>query len=334
MITIARTFRAGEPHAAGTMADRLTAHDAAGLNFRRGGGTRGAREERVKPAPFSYVKPTALAQVLELLARHGEAARVLAGGQSLIATLNMRLSAPELLIDINGLAELGRITVAGKVLRIGALVRHAALGASPEVQRHAPLLARAVPFIAHPAIRNRGTLGGSLAFADPAAELPACAVALDATVELTGPGGARKLPARSFFTGLYQTALAPGELLTAIEVPIGVDDARCGFDELARRHGDYAMVGLAAQGRRAGGGLVALTPVFFGVGTGPVVASSAAAVLTGGVLDAARLQAAQAALAQDLDPPADLHGSAKTKLHLARVLLGRVIRGMVDGAPP
>jgi aerobic carbon-monoxide dehydrogenase medium subunit len=285
----------------------------------------------LKPAPFAYVKPTALTQVFELLARHGDAARILAGGQSLIATLAMRLSAPALLIDINGLAELGHITVAGGVLRIGALVRHAALGASAEVRRHAPLLARAVPFIAHPAIRNRGTIGGSLAFADPAAELPACVVALDATLELTGPRGARKLPARSFFTGLYQTALAPGELLTTVELPLGAADSCCGFDELARRHGDYAMVGLAAHGRRAAGaGFAALCPVFFGIGTTSVVASGAAAALTGGTLDVARIQAAQDALAQDLDPSPDLHGSAKTKLHLARVLLGRVIGDMTD----
>jgi carbon-monoxide dehydrogenase medium subunit len=286
----------------------------------------------VKPAPFAYEKPRSLAQVFDLLARHGDEAKILAGGQSLIATLNMRLSAPALLIDINGLSELARITVADGVLRIGALVRHAALGASAEVRRHAPLLARAVPFIAHPAIRSRGTIGGSLAFADPAAELPACVVALGAQLELTGPRGARKLPARAFFTGLYQTALAPGELLTAIELPLGAADACCGFDELARRHGDYAMVGLAAQGSRAGAGFAALTPVFFGVGSGPVVARAAAAVLTAGALDAARLLAAQAALAEDLDPPPDLHGSARTKLHLARVLLGRVILGMATGS--
>ena len=287
----------------------------------------------MKPAPFAYEKPSSLAQVFDLLARHGDEAKILAGGQSLIATLNMRLSAPALLIDINGLSELARITVADGALRIGALVRHAALGASAEVRRYAPLLARAVPFIAHPAIRSRGTIGGSLAFADPAAELPACVVALDAVLELSGPQGARKLPARAFFTGLYQTALAQGELLTAIELPLGGADACCGFDELARRHGDYAMVGLAAHGRRAGAGFAALTPVFFGIGSGPVVARAAAAVLIAGACDAARLQEAQAALAEDLDPPPDLHGSARTKLHLARVLLGRVIQGMARGDP-
>jgi len=285
----------------------------------------------VKPAPFAYAKPSSLAQVFELLARHGDEAKILAGGQSLIATLNMRLSAPALLIDINGLSELAQIAVADGVLRVGALVRHDALGASAEVQRHARLLGRAVPFIAHPAIRSRGTIGGSLAFADPAAELPACVVALDAVLEMTGPQGARKLPARAFFTGLYQTALAPDEILTALELPLGGADACCGFDELARRHGDYAMVGLAVQGRRAGAGFAALSPVFFGVGAGPVLAREAAAALCAGALDAARLQAAQAALAQDLDPPPDLHGSARTKLHLARVLLGRVIARMAAG---
>jgi len=285
----------------------------------------------VKPAPFAYEKPRSLARVFDLLALHGDDAKILAGGQSLVATLNMRLSAPALLIDINGLSELAQIAVAGGVLRIGALVRHTALGASEAVRRHAPLLARAVPFIAHPAIRNRGTIGGSLAFADPAAELPACVVALDAVLEITGPQGTRTLPARAFFTGLYQTALAPGELLTAIELPLGGAGGSCGFDELARRHGDYAMVGLAAQGRRVGAGFAALALVFFGVGTGPVVASAAAARLTAGLFGAPRLQAAQAALAEDLDPPPDLHGSAKTKLHLARVLLGRVVQGMATG---
>ena len=279
----------------------------------------------MKPAPFAYAKPTSLEEALALLARHGDAARPLAGGQSLIASLNMRLSAPELLIDINGLPGLADIALADGVLRIGALVRHEALGAAPLVQRHAPLLARAVPFIAHPAIRNRGTIGGSLAFADPAAELPACVVALDASLALAGPQGTRKLPAHAFFTGLYATALTQGELLTAIEIPLGGPDACCGFDELARRHGDYAMVGLAAQGRRAGAGFAALELVFFGVGTGPVRARHASDAL---VADATRLADAQAALARDLDPPADLHGSAKTKLHLARVLLGRVIGQM------
>jgi carbon-monoxide dehydrogenase medium subunit len=288
----------------------------------------------LKPAPFAYAKPSSLAEALDLLARHGDAAKILAGGQSLIATLNMRLSTPALLIDINGLRELAGIAVADGVLRIGALVRHATLGAAPEVMRHAPLLARAVPYIAHEAIRNRGTLGGSLAFADPAAELPACAVALDSSLVLRGPRGERRVAARDFFTGLYQTALAPDELVAALEVPLGTADACCGFGELARRQGDYAMVGVAAAGRRHGDGFAALTLAFFAVGTGPVVAPRAAAALTAGPFSADRLQAAQAALGDDLAPPADLHANAKTKLHLARVLLGRVIAAMAaEGTP-
>jgi carbon-monoxide dehydrogenase medium subunit len=282
----------------------------------------------VKPAPFAYLKPRSLADALALLARHGDGARVLAGGQSLIATLNMRLSTPELVIDINGLPGLDRIAVADGVLRIGALVRHATLGSAPEIARHAPLLARAVPHIAHPAIRNRGTLGGSLAFADPAAELPACAVALGGSLVLAGPRGERRVPAEAFVTGLYQTALAPDELVTALELPLAQTDDCCGFDELARRHGDYAMVGLAAHGRRSGAALAALRLVFFAVGDRPVIAAHAAAALIGAPASPARVQAAQAALARDLDPPGDLNAGGKTKRHLARVLLGRVVAAM------
>ncbi len=278
----------------------------------------------MKPAPFDYAKPGSLAEAVTLLARHGDHARVLAGGQSLIATLNMRLSQPRLLVDINGLDELARITLDGSMLRIGALVRHAALETDALVARHAPLLAAAVPHIAHPAIRNRGTIGGSLAFADPAAELPACAVALDARLVLTGPDGPRTVAARDFFTGLYETALRPGELVTAVEIPVAAAGACHGFDELARRHGDYAMVGLAAQGVRAGNTLSALRLVFFAVGTGPVVADRAAAALSGGPVDAARIAAVQAALDHELDPPGDLQAGTATKRHLARVLLGRV----------
>jgi carbon-monoxide dehydrogenase medium subunit len=288
----------------------------------------------MKPAPFAYAKPRSLAQALDLLARHGDGARVLAGGQSLVATLNMRLSTPEILVDINGLSELAGITVADGVLRIGALVRHAALGAAPEVARHAPLLARAVPHIAHVAVRNRGTLGGSLAFADPAAELPACAVALDGCLVLHGGRGERRVPACDFFRGLYRTALESDELVTALEVPCADTDACCGFDELARRQGDYAMVGLAAQGRRSADRLAALTLAFFAVGEAPVVARRAAAALIGGPLSAQRVQAAQSALADDLVPSPDLYASARTKLHLARVLLGRVATQLAGAASP
>ena len=173
----------------------------------------------MKAPPFDYVRVAALPEVFALLQQHGDQARVLAGGQTLLATLNMRLSEPALLIDIGGLAALRGIALAGGMLRIGALTTHAEIESSALVAVHAPLLAQAAPHIAHRAIRNRGTLGGSLAYADPAAEWPACALALDATLVLASAGGERRVAANDFFTGLFETALAPGELIAAVELP-------------------------------------------------------------------------------------------------------------------
>ncbi len=205
----------------------------------------------MKAPSFDYVRAASTAEVFALLQRHGDAARVLAGGQTLIATLNMRLSEPALLIDIGGLDALRGITLAaggaGNVLRIGALTTHAEIERSVLVADHAPLLAQAVPHIAHPAIRNRGTLGGSLAYADPAAEWPACVLALGATLVVAGAQGERRIAADDFFTGLFTTAMAGNELLVACELPVRAPDERHAFDELARRHGDYAIAGLAAR---------------------------------------------------------------------------------------
>jgi carbon-monoxide dehydrogenase medium subunit len=219
----------------------------------------------------------------------------------------MRLAAPELLVDITGLRELATIEARPSGLHIGALVTHATLERSPEVAAQLPLLAQAAAQVAHPAIRNRGTLGGSLALADPAAEYPACALALEATVVVAGPAGERRVPASRFFRGLFETDIRPGEILVAAEFPRA---ERSLFIELARRQGDYAIVGLAgvagASGRRF---------VFCGVGATPVLAAGASR--------AATLEAALQALRQDLDPPADLYHSSATKLHLAGVLLSR-----------
>ena len=262
----------------------------------------------MKAPSFAYAKPRALEEALALLAR--AEAKALAGGQSLIASLNMRLSSPELLVDITGLADLKGIRLDQEVVRIGALATHAEIERSEVVARHVPLLAEAVVHVAHPAIRNRGTMGGSLALADPAAEYPACALALDATIVAAGPGGRRQLKATDFFKGLFETALAPGELIVAIEFPAQLKDQRTAFAELTRRHGDYAIVGLAAfandETRRL---------AFFGAGDRPILAKHAAA--------AKDLAAARAALAKDLQPPADLYHSSATKLHLAGVLLER-----------
>src|SRR3954470_2690107 len=216
------------------------------IAFHRGGGP------GLKAPSFAYAKPRTLAEALELLARHGEGARILAGGQSLIPSLNMRLSSPEILIDITGLKDFSHIKVSDGRVNVGALVTHAQIEKSPEIQKRVPLLAQAIPHIAHAAIRNRGTLGGSLAFADPAAELPACAVALDARFVLASRKGERKVAAREFYTGLYETTLKPGEVLVAAEFPVQEPTERSHFSELARRHGDYAMVGLAARAKQHG----------------------------------------------------------------------------------
>lgn len=274
---------------------------------------------------FGYARATSLPDLWDLLARHGAGARVLAGGQTLLATLAFRLSDPAILIDITRIQALRGIAVADGVLRIGALTRHAELGRHELVARHAPLLAQAVPLIAHPAIRNRGTLGGSLAYADPAAELPACAVALDATLVLAASAGERRVKAADFFTGLFETALRPGEIIAALEVPLATPATRSGIEEVARRSGDYAMAGLAACLGMEGAKVAVARLVFFGVGGAPVPAARAEAALAGRVLDAAAIAAAAAALDADLDPPADLHGPPAMKTHLAKVLTRRLL---------
>jgi aerobic carbon-monoxide dehydrogenase medium subunit len=239
--------------------------------------------------------------------------------------LNMRLLEPPLLVDINRLPELRGIVTEGPLLRVGSLVRHAELATSPVVTRHAPLLSAAVRSIAHPAIRNRGTFGGSLAHADPAAELPACAVALDAELHVAGPKGRRMVKARDFFTGALATALTPGEIL--IETRIPAQKGGTLFLEFARRHGDYALAGLAGWAARdRGGRIVESRLVFFGVGAKPVEAPLAARALAGSV------DAAASALAQELKPVADLNASAVMKTHLAQVLLRRAVAAFGDRA--
>ena len=276
----------------------------------------------MKPAPFAYKKVRSLAEAVALLGEHKDA-RLLAGGQSLIATLNMRLSAPALLIDINGISGLDGISQKAGTVEIGALVRHAAAERSDTITEHAPLLARALPHIGHAAIRNRGTLGGSIAFADPAAELPACLLALDGEVDVTGPKSKRTVKADDFFKGLFETALGPQDVLTAIRVPAAGKDTRVGFAELARRHGDYAIVGLAACARTDGKALADVRLAFFGVGATPMRAKKAEAALVTGNVDAA-------VAALDLEPHDDVQASAAVKKHLAGVLLRRVAKQLME----
>ena len=280
----------------------------------------------MKAPPFAYVRARTLKEALDLLQKHGERAKLLAGGQSLIATLNMRLSAPELLIDISRLAELSGIQVRNGTATIGSLATHAQIERSPEIRKHLPLLAQAAPHIAHPAIRNVGTFGGSLAMADPAAEWPACCVALDAQIVLASKDGTRKVPAREFFKGLYATALRPSEVLTRVEVPVSGPDTRSAFVELAQRRGDYAIVGLAAVAKSTKGALTDLRLAYLGVGAAPVLARKAMAAMEG--KRASDTAAAAKALEQDLDPAADLYSSTATKMQLARVLTGRALAAL------
>lgn len=279
----------------------------------------------MKAPPFAYAKPRSLDEVFALAERHGDDAKLLAGGQTLLATLNMRLSSPQLLIDITGVPGLAGFSVKGNTLRIGALTTHRAIERSPEVAQHLPLLAQAAPHIAHVAIRNAGTLGGSLAHGDPAAEWPGCCVALDAELVLAARGGERRVRARSFYRGLFDTALGPGEVITAVEFPIPGAGYRSAFLELARRHGDYAIVGVAALAKSSGGALADVRLAFIGAGPTPILARTAMAAVEGKKPAAEVIAVAQTALEKDLSPTGDLNGSPATKLHLARVLCGRAL---------
>lgn len=266
----------------------------------RGTEDSGSAEEirtEMKAPAFDYVRATTVAEACALLAEHGSDARLLAGGQSLLPAMNLRLASPAVLIDIGRINGLDGIEVRGDVLRIGALARHQAVLRDARVAEHTPLLTEALRHVAHPAIRARGTMGGNLAHADPASELPACMVALEAIIEAVSPRGTRRIAAESFFTGLFQTAMEPDEMLTSIEIPIS--SRPWFFQEIARRSGDYAIVGLAASGTRL---------AFFSVGDRPVLR--------------------QAEEALSLDPPNDLQATGAMRVHLAGILRDRALTAL------
>jgi carbon-monoxide dehydrogenase medium subunit len=283
----------------------------------------------MKASAFAYARATSVANALDLLAAHGDRAKVLSGGQSLMPAMNLRLISPELIVDIGELTELRGIAVKGDVLTIGALTRHADLLRSSEIAAHAPLLAEAIAHVAHPAIRNRGTIGGSLAHADPASELPACMLALGATIVVRGSGGERRIGAEEFFIGIYETALSSHELLIAIELPVAQKHSAHFFHEFARRHGDYAIVGLAAQASVKDGIFADLCLGFFAVGDRPVLAKAAAKLIGSAVTPAALADAAQA-LDDELDPQEDQQASPAMRRHLAKVLLARGVAALLD----
>ncbi|HEX6899355.1 MAG TPA: xanthine dehydrogenase family protein subunit M [Thermoanaerobaculia bacterium] len=290
----------------------------------------------MKPAPFEYLAPDSLDAALDVLASNGGDAKLLAGGQSLIPVMNFRLAQPALLVDLNRLRELDYVRRDGQDggLRLGAMTRQRTLEREPLVAELAPLLREAVPFIAHPQIRNRGTVGGSLAHADPAAELPAVAVALGARFRLRRGAGERWVEARDFFSGLLSTVLEPDEMLVEVALPPPTPRTGWAFLEVARRLGDYAQVGIAAgitldeAGRCREARLVYLS-----VGDRPVEAREATRMLTGAEpTDEAIAAAAEKAAADEMNPHDDIHASGDFKRHLARVITGRALRRAVARA--
>lgn len=283
----------------------------------------------MKAAAFDYVKPESLTEALGLLAEAGEDARLIAGGQTLLATLNMRLSEPSILIDITNLSELKGIKLDGKCLRIGALVTHTEIEDSDLIAKHAPLLKAAVPHIAHRAIRNLGTWGGSLAYGDPAAEWPACSLTLDATMIIHGPSGERKVAAKDFFIDLYTTSLASDDILVATEIPVSDGAQVFCFQELARRHGDYAVAGLAAVAQKQGDVLTQCKFTFFSVGATPVMAFKAQALIDGKKLNEQLISDAVKVARAEIESIADLTNSAEAKQHLVGVLLERALKQMI-----
>jgi carbon-monoxide dehydrogenase medium subunit len=283
----------------------------------------------MKASAFDYARATSVDDALQLLASHGQGAKVLAGGQSLMPAMNLRLVSPDIVVDIGGLSELKGTAVHGQTLRIGALTRHVDLLRSSNIATHAPLLADAVARVAHPAIRNRGTIGGSLAHADPAAELPACMLALDATIVARGSRGERRIAAADFVTGIFETALAADELLVAIEVPIARKNSAHFFHEFARRHGDYAIAGLAGQAVVESGRFADLRLAYFALGDRPALAKAAGRLVNVAV-SPALVEQASAAIVEELDPHEDQQASGAMRRHLARVLLARAVAALLQ----
>ncbi|HSR47855.1 MAG TPA: xanthine dehydrogenase family protein subunit M [Anaerolineales bacterium] len=281
----------------------------------------------MKPPPFEYFAPDSVDEALGAIQRGGPDAKFLAGGQSLVPAMNFRIAQPTLLVDLNRIRDLDFIRSADDGLRFGAMTRQHSLETDPQVAKQAPLLAEAVPFIAHPQIRNRGTFGGSLVHADPASELPVVALALQARMRLAAGGGERWISAEDFFQGMFTTALAPDEMLVEIALPPWPADAGGAFVEFSRRSGDYALMGVAAvlrvDGDRA---CTEARLVFLNAGDGPVAAPEAAAMLVGRPVDEMSAgDAADHAAEKEIDPMGNLHATPAFQRHLARVLVRRAI---------
>jgi carbon-monoxide dehydrogenase medium subunit len=284
----------------------------------------------MKARNFSYIRPRSLEHAYRILQEGGGDAVPVAGGQSLLATLNMRLSAPKLLVDIADLKELAASSHSDTEIRLGALTRHRELLQSDIIRKRLPLLSQAASHVGHVAIRNRGTLAGSLAFADPAAELPACAVALGATLVLGSLAGEREVKAEDFFKGLFETDLRPGELIVAVKFPVPAAKTLAGFAELARRHGDFALVGLAAVATMDGDRIESARLVYLGCVDRAKVAKNVSAAVAGLRLPVSDVTPIESAVGIDLSPD-DMPGlRAATRLHMATVLTRRVLNALTS----
>lgn len=285
----------------------------------------------MKPAPFAYLAPRHRAQALEALREYGPDAKVLAGGQSLVPLLAMRIVRPAIIVDLNRIRDLAFVRTSPEGLRLGAMTRQRAAEADAKVAARAPLVAEALRHIGHPQIRSRGTVGGSLAHADPAAELPAAAVALDAQLVLASTRGERVVGAGEFFTGYLSTALEPDELLVEIRIPRQEREVRWAFGEVARRHGDFALAGVAVVLRLDGDRRCQdARIVFTGVGPGPVRIPEVEACLRGRRLTDEAVDEAARLAADRLEPPDDIHASAAYRRHVAGVLAARGIRQALE----
>jgi carbon-monoxide dehydrogenase medium subunit len=280
----------------------------------------------VKPPVFEYTAVRSIDETVAELGEHGDAAKLLAGGQSLVPLLNMRLVAPRRVVDLNPVTELAYITVRDGGLAVGAMTRQRALERSAVATRHVPLLAEALPWVGHFQIRNRGTLGGSLAHADPAAELPAVALCLGARLTVRSPAGERVLPAEAFFLGQLTTALAPTELLTEVWFPGAPPGSGAAWLEVARRHGDYALVGVGAVVALAGDRITEARLALTGVADRPVRPPEAEARLAGEPLTPPVLADVADAVRRAIDPGDDIHATAAYRRHVAGVLAGRALR--------
>ncbi len=277
------------------------------------------------PAKFEYVKPGSLDDAVQALSGGGEDTKVIAGGQSLLPLLRLRLAYPDLLVDLGGLVELRGVTDAGDSLLIGASTTHYQLVHDPLVGEHCGILAQAAGTIADPAVRHRGTLGGSLSHGDPAGDLPAVALALGATMIARGPGGDRHIAASDFFVDYLTTALEPGEILTGVRVPKLGGDWGYRYEKFHRTAQAWAIVGVAALARRSNGNVAEARVGLTNMGSVPVRASAVEAAAAGAEATREALNAAAASAADGTDPPADLHGAPDYRRHLARVLTGRAL---------